>query len=1445
MQRISRIYVSHFGSPTAWYDSHLFGLDDPDTDSPTDTVFNLENAGGKTSLLSYIFSCFDPKLDRWLQHLQTKNHHFHDYFSRDGRPSFILIEWRMPGRAAGLPDYSFLIGQAVTIKDNAERNNDVERWFFAHETAPGLSMENFPAPGLHQNPVRTMPEFVHWLQEATAKSKGDFFRTKTQDDWIKHLGNVRGLDIELLRMQVDFNSNEGGMEEGFLTFNSEADLIRRFLLLTLDPEKSATVRAGLAQTADKLKSRPRYEQQLQQLTKLHTAMVPFVDAAAEFQAVSEQHGATRRDAASLAAALRRGGQETEAAAAEKRSYAEAQEALVKVAEENAELHTVDVVALKGLQLHRRIVAAKAIEELASEKQAAGGKRIRMLHGAKALGHWEAKTEAAKELEALVESEEQGLQSVRQQAEIQGALLDSALAAAEAREKSKMAQANTQGAAAQQEMAAIGLLEQQINSRLSAIANEQGQVQAFLERLRLQRHRLEQDGLVLTSDLRVETAIERVQLKIEELETQDQALGDRILGLQDQEQQHQSNGADQGLKAAKAASDQKPLEDFLSKGRSLHDELAQMEVMRAAADAELADPDSVTLLDDLEGLLAETDREISERDVRLAQLSSDRSSIVETGLAGRNADVDAAVRQLHALGIRSARAANTYVADLISDVDRASQLVLSDPARFLGIAVAQGDWSKLEEKRDGVKVKLRAPVTVAQATLDTQDAAFGKIVFAPEDAALFNKDAARVALGHLDTRIASTAEQRDAYLKRRTDGSAGREMLLRYQREFGAARLKQADADLNDLKVSESTARARQKEFLLLVDQVKQDRVHAENQRKSFPRKIEASKNARRRLAEYLHDFEEPSGAKQKRSDELASQTTFEEARLTSLAVQREEVDTRRLRFINDKVMHENNARVHSTHRAGISYIDRKYPAEQQLEARPRALEVLRATYDDAAAALEAQERDKLGVLADRLKTARLERQAAETSYRKDYGDLSPDELEPLRALDFEPEVREQNIVNQRLAELSSEASNRHASAQTEHEIFWRNQKQRRPPTQQMEALNDSDLARKISTTEDDVVKATEVADRARREAHRAREQVADAELSASKLSILLANLIAAVSKMDEDFQQPSLPIDPELYTTELIRRHGETKERVDRQRDKALTAFQALVASAMAKDLIEVEPELSRDIIESNFDLTCSDRLRVLELILDRIAAAKDTLDTMEPDLQNSIGELYNLTFEGIALLTRACNKTMPMAAPYIGGKPIIKMKANFKGIPVESRKEAIRAYFNGLIKAGIVPAKGADLVVQSLVAISGRPDLGLEVLKMEQNEAHQYQLASELKGSKGQGSVIAMFLYLLISQLRSDTQATAKRAGGGPLILDNPFAKVQTRALIDAQRLLAKEIGVQLIFFTANADANILAGFRRVIRLRKSHMNSRSQRSHIEMISATFEDLTTSELSA
>ncbi len=130
MQRISRLYVSHFGSPTAWYDHLLFDLSDPETGQPTDVIFNLENAGGKTSLLSYVFSCFDPKQDRWLQHLQKKNHGFSEYFSRDGALSLIVMEWLMPARSSASKDYKIIVGQAVALKESNERGGGVERYFF-------------------------------------------------------------------------------------------------------------------------------------------------------------------------------------------------------------------------------------------------------------------------------------------------------------------------------------------------------------------------------------------------------------------------------------------------------------------------------------------------------------------------------------------------------------------------------------------------------------------------------------------------------------------------------------------------------------------------------------------------------------------------------------------------------------------------------------------------------------------------------------------------------------------------------------------------------------------------------------------------------------------------------------------------------------------------------------------------------------------------------------------------------------------------------------------------------------------------------------------------------------------------------------------------------------------------------------------------------------------
>lgn len=1441
MQRISRLYVSHFGSPTAWYDHLLFDLTDPDTQQPTDVIFNLENAGGKTSLLSYVFSCFEPKQERWLQHLQEKSHRFAEYFARDGHPSFIVMEWDMPARAAAMPDYKLVIGQAVALKESAERGKETERWFFAFETIEGIGLEAVPAPGLSMAPVRTMQEFVQWMHQAS-KRAGDFFQTRIQEDWVKHLRDTRLLDIELLRMQVDFNSNEGGMAEGFLTFNTESDLLRRFLLLTLDPEKSATVRDAVAQTADKLKSKPRYERRLEQLTRLQSVMVPFAEAATVFEAADVAQKDTQKQAAGLAAALLLRYDQRRQSAQDKLAYAQVQNGIASTSTDTATLLHADVVAMQGLQHDRKVTAVKDRRNNAKDALDQGKHRMRCIEGAKALVHVEATGARVNELDALLESEREGLKPARQQAEIQGALLSSALHTAEKTAAERKGRAEAAEIQAKSLIAAINGQKTAAETEIRDLSTEKGQLDEFAATYQRQRERLVKEHLLEPDDTDSRVAIERLEHQLDEQEATLQSINEERVTQEELERSLRKQAGDAAIEASKAKAAQEPYRKFLADGEALRDELRQLAVLRTAADAEEAEPDSPMLLEALDRLLADAHREIADRNVRLAQLKADRGSIVETGLAGRSADVDAVVRLLQGSGIRSARAANTYVAELRPEVDNARALVLSDPSRFLGVNVAQGEWLKAQQLMPTLKFKLSAPVTVAVASVDGAAACSDRLVLAPQDDSAYNKQSAQNALTVLDVRIGEVEEQRTAYEERRDLAAAAREKLAWYQSQYGSARLRQAEAEIERHEVDEQAAQSRQQEFTSQADQAQNLAKQLAAQAAPMPERIGKLKISIQRIGDFRRDWEDPLVAKLARLAEVQGLLEAKQHQLGDLERQRGEAEEQRGHAMEDRLRHEREARDLAAERGQIAHRDATYPADEQLRTNPRGIETLRGTYADAVSTLQTQERDRLGVLAEKLENARHEYKKATSTYNADFSDLEKAELEPLRTLDFEGALRDQRIAVERLDGASQEAGQVLAASEAERAAFWKGQKQKPLPTLEMQAKSDDELASAIEGTRNEITRLDAMGTQAIQEAAKARIEASQAETDAKQLETLHGTLKAAVPCDTLEFEPIVIPEEIAAFANGLISKFREQNSQLDALRGKAREAFRVLTKAATSKELGEVEPELARDVADSEFEPACSDRVRIAALIEDRISATQDTLDGMRPDFENCVGELYNLTYEGIGLLNHACAKTMPISTPYVGGKHILKMKASFSGISVDARKEAIRQYLNTLIDSNAIPAKGADLVAQSLVAISGRNELGLQVLKMEQNEAYQYQLAGELKGSKGQGTVIAMFLYLLISQLRADTQARAKRGGGGPLILDNPFAKVQTRALIDAQRLLAKEIGVQLVFFTANADYNILSGFRRVIRLRKSGANSKTNRSHIEMVSAAFEDLTERE---
>ena len=153
MQRMSRFYLGHCGYRTAWFDGEILPLTDPVTDVPTDTILHLENGGGKTTLMSLIFSCFETEQNKFLKHLQEANNRFSQYFDQTGIPGFIAVEWVLPPRTAKGSPIRLVVGQAVSVRATVEPA-DVDRIFSHSSNRPACGWRTFLRAALARRPPR-------------------------------------------------------------------------------------------------------------------------------------------------------------------------------------------------------------------------------------------------------------------------------------------------------------------------------------------------------------------------------------------------------------------------------------------------------------------------------------------------------------------------------------------------------------------------------------------------------------------------------------------------------------------------------------------------------------------------------------------------------------------------------------------------------------------------------------------------------------------------------------------------------------------------------------------------------------------------------------------------------------------------------------------------------------------------------------------------------------------------------------------------------------------------------------------------------------------------------------------------------------------------------------------------------------------------------------------
>lgn len=1458
MQKISRIHLANCGFRTAWYEGITFDLTEPGTGLPTDTIINLENGGGKTTLLGLVFSCFETSQERFLKHIQSKHNSFSQYFTHDGVPGFVIIEWLMPARSASGQPYTLLTGQAVSVRTTTE--TDVDRMFFSFEERADLRLEDIPAPGLSGAQVTSMNDFSRWIHDQQKKHSGNVFISHNrQAEWQRHLKDERLIDLDMLRMQVNFSAQEGGFDTGFLDFKTESEFLRKFLFLTSDTAKADEARRSVVSVCELHRRKPQLQRRRDQLKMFRISLTTFADAARQYMEAVGTQRTMLINGAQLVQAL-------QARAAEHRK-AQAAEVVFEKEQRNQAGAAVKDAALFGTEWmtgtwvwhQKRVAQAKKRKDDADTLVFGLETQSKLLKAARLQQEILSFDERIKELDALAEAETAELKPARDHVDIQGALLRRALFTEESRLKDELA--TLDGRSNLREERKKTLRSQKVNADAEELrlTREQTGLQTAESQRNARRLTMERDRVFTSTDESADAAIARC----EGAAGDHQRERDLHLAARDtartQASQHRTDANAERVKAASFDEQAKGLQTYIARGEAELERLGQLPALLSAVETDRVDPQSPALLPRLQDVITDSNRQKSLADVRLAELRATRQAIADTGVAGYSHDVSLVVQELHAAGVRSAKPFNEYIAHAVDDASKAQALVLSDPARYSGVCVAQVEFTKAT----GVSWHARKPgrpVMVSIAALDTATAPDDRLVVPPENASAFNIAAATRLAESLDSRLQEEEQRRAAYELRHAQTLKAAQELDTFAATYGNGQLAEAAVKRAILEEDASAARNRaanlDAEATTLDAKTEQHDKSAAQEEQLRSESAQAAQSVR----QFLTEHEAGREGRLARLAEIGQELTEARERKAEVDSAFEELQEA---HDADQILRANTdveLRLAGEERGRIAYYNREYPAQEQLQQHPRPLTTLRRLYEDAHANYLTEEKARLGSLSERIQGVKEQRVGKAKEFMRDFSGVNMTDLNPYLPLNHEAELTttEQQLVEARKEQV--EASGQYQSVSAESRKWHASNKQsigtatsefERHTAEELEPLIE-DLKQKIDAANDRMRAANDEANRASNRAHEKLRAAESDEQNESVLrsgmglpdqpdpALIAAEIGALMGETPEVPDPTSVVLEPNSgkQVSLLLAEYNGKNAGVSKLQTAARTSFDALKSAAGDTTFREIDPDVALQMLQNDFTAACTDAPRLLEHLDDRISTTEATLIGMQADFDTCVEEVLGVVRGAITTLNKACSqeKCVPATAPYVGGKQVLKMRANFAAVTLDMRRAAMRNYLDVLADTLAIPAKGTDLIADAVARVYGKP-LGLHVLKMSIEESEQYVPVEKISNSGGEGVVMAMFLYLVINQLRAENHAQVQRNAGGPLILDNPFAKATTAALWRAQRLLASAMNVQLIFATALQDFNSIGEFQRFIRLRKAGQNTKTKRWHLEVANLQLSD--------
>jgi len=1411
MAKLCRIHFAGLGQDVARFNPLTIDLRNPKGD-PQDSVIWLRNGGGKTTLISLLYSVVVPRVSDFLGMRTQKNARLED-FLHPNEVGVVAIEWLLPGGG----------GRRVIGQIAVSTAREFKRWFFSFAETATFSFDSLPVLGL-ATPAGSMDKFLDALKDAMKFNPSmELVLLQGQNEWVDHLDKI-GLDSELFKTHIVMNSQEGGAADIFKIKMPE-DFVRKFLELAYDDSSSEELEKSLAAFRQKRLNAPNYKAAIafgESLSRLLTVFVQDIEKKGRFQ---KEEAEIETEMGCMLASI-----QTHTADLARQIKSLADECSVlkddegkKVNERRRATNTAKGYNRHGKRL--RVQEAEAELRKAETEKANCQKQVDVVSAAKCLLEQRARQA---QYQALVEQRDRLLAEVRP-------LLDALMATG-----SRLVDAWNRRISdlhtacqltdedldkAKSELKKAGSAITLTQSELTGAIKDRGNAESAIRNFEEARRHLQETGALL-EDEECDDAMRRVQYAIKTAEDQIPKLASKEAGIKNDIQATKASEQDAETRLRQSRSDVEASEAFISREAKEREEILQMPMLLDISHGEVLDLHNAHLRTQVESYGETAQTELVTLGVKAADDKRDALSLEKSGLLAPSTDIDVILSRFRAMGITSAIPAYRWLAEQHLPSGATKQLQ-RHPLTLSGIII-QNESDYIRAQSELVSADIRSPIALIRPPKPDEGEGDPEIaVITPARLGLFSKTEAEREKSDLDNRQEERAAEVERYQKLIRQAEETGVKIREFASEFSLGRMQRIRTELAAAQDLLTLVSAECDELAGRLTDFETQKEAIAEQKSLLQSGLQKARGELQALIQFDRDHDQKIEGHRKTATSARQAEDASKLTLVDLKSQEAGLETS-VQKLTEKAKSQYSE--WNLARTDKDRLPQQYLGEPTGGRSERPEEVAPLFN---AQVQEYEGKAKLGPIEGELNSCGQELTKAKAQFEKASLNLQRADIEGV-ALSAQidqdlSDAKDAFDASKSAFVLHQEALNTARREASTAEAEFKSGDLQLPPSE-VPATSMDAFSGEAKYLEQVAALSLEI--EAAKERH--------AQLGAKKGEMDTER--AGYEQMAKRYDNLTPTPSSESRFTGQSTKDDEITEDLSRRRRRASNELQAVERRLSQKFDDEIQPLIQNPDLDKNripfrdalkrraradFDANAADYLTDIQ---QQVAAYQHDLNSEEQELKIIVGQLDGIARRTTSLLgqTESASR-MPETLGVWAGLPFLKIVVPKKNDEAE-RYALLGQALETWYERGNIPT-GSGLAFACVYAVCGAKAVTVRMLKPEYHLSPVlHEITDLIKFSDGEKLTAAILLYCVLVRLRAKTRAKLLNISGdsGMLLLDNPFGKATLASFVDLQVKMARLNGVQLVYATGVNDFGALKSFGHIVRLRNTSRNRVSGDYHV-----------------